>query len=153
MREHLQEYRYSQHVSPEIFAHQTDWLLHWQSRDPAGPILFSLVLIDFVSPEELGDALGAPYAMQLIQQVDRSLGDALRSTDLLCRTHVSRFWVLLPHGAPGIVLNKLEPILAQARANGLDATHLRIATLALPKDLNGASSALELFDRLTGQPG
>lgn len=151
MREHLKEYRYSQHVSPELFAHQADWLLHWQSRDEAVPILFSLVLIDFVSPEELGNALGAPYAMRLIQEVDRGLGDALRSTDLLCRTHVSRFWVLLPHGSPGNVLGKLEPILAKARADGLDATHLRVATLTLPKDLRGETSAIELFDRLASQ--
>jgi GGDEF domain-containing protein len=148
MREHLQEYRYSQHVSPELFAHQTDWLLRWQGRDQAVPNVFSLLLFDFLSPEKLGDALGAPYAMQLIEQVDHRLGEALRSTDLLCRTHVSRFWVLLPHGAPGTVLGKLEPILSQARAEGLNATHLRIATLTLPKDLNGETSASELFDRL-----
>lgn len=148
MREDLKEYRYSQHVSPELFAHQTDWLLRWQGRDLAVPNLFSLLLIDFVSPQELGDALGAPYAMQLIEQVDRRLGEALRSTDLLCRTHVSRFWVLLPHGAPGTVLGKLEPILSQARADGLSATHLRITTLTLPKDLDGETSAVELFDRL-----
>lgn len=146
MLEYLKEYAYKSEVPPEHFAHMTDWLLNWRKRD-AG-LSFSLVLIDFRNPSELGNVLGAKYAMELIRRVGHEIESALRTTDLLCRTHVSSFWVLLPNGAPDIVLQKLEPILSAARADGMDATQLRIRKLGIPADNAGDATAAELFRQM-----
>lgn len=146
MLEHLREYAYRCEIPPEHFAHMTDWLLQWRKRDPG--MAFSLVLIDFRSPTELGNVLGAKYAMELIKRVGHEIDAALRATDLLCRTPVSCFWVLLPQGAPDMVLQKLEPILAAARQDGMDATQLRIRKLVIPDDGADDLTATELFRRL-----
>lgn len=146
MLEYLKEYAYKSEVPPEHFAHMTDWLLNWRKRD--GGLVFSLVLIDFKNPSELGNELGAKYAMELVRRVGHEIDSALRTTDLLCRTHVSSFWVLLPNGAPDIVLQKLEPILAAARQDGMDATQLRIRKLVIPGDVAGDVSAAELFRQM-----
>jgi 3',5'-cyclic AMP phosphodiesterase CpdA len=61
---------------------------------------------------------------------------------------VSSFWVLLPNGAPDIVLQKLEPILAAARQDGMDATQLRIRKLVIPGDVADDVSAPELFRQM-----
>jgi GGDEF domain-containing protein len=146
MLEYLRDYAYKSEVPPEQFAYLTDWLLNWRKRD-AG-MAFSLVLIDFRNPAELGNVLGAKYAMELIKRVGHEIDTALRATDLLCRTHVSAFWVLLPNGAPDIVLQKLEPILAAARQDGMDATQLRIRKLVIPGDVADDVSASELFRQM-----
>lgn len=146
MLEYLKEYAYKSEVPPEHFAHMTDWLLNWRKRDTS--LNFSLVLIDFRNPSELGNVLGAKYAMELVKRVGHEIDSALRTTDLLCRTHVSSFWVLLPNGAPDIVLQKLEPILAAARMDGMDATQLRIRKLSIPADIAGDVSAAELFRQM-----
>lgn len=146
MLEYLRDYAYKSEIPPEHFAHMTDWLLNWRKRD-AG-LSFSLVLIDFRNPTELGNVLGAKYAMELIKRVGSEIESALRVTDLLCRTHVSNFWVLLPNGVPDIVLQKLEPILAAARQDGMDATQLRIRKLVVPDDVADIASAAELFRRM-----
>lgn len=146
MLEHLREYAFKSEVPPQHFAHMTDWLLNWRKRD-AG-LSFSLVLIDFKNPSELGNVLGAKYAMELIRRVGSEIESALRSTDLLCRTHVSSFWVLLPNGAPDIVLQKLEPILAAARQDGMDATQLLIRKLVVPGDVADDVCAADLFRQM-----
>jgi GGDEF domain-containing protein len=146
MLEYLREYAYKCEIPPEHFAHMTDWLLQWRKREPG--MVFSLVLIDFRNPSELGNVLGAKYAMELIKRVGHEIDIALRATDLLCRTHVSSFWVLLPHGAPDMVLQKLEPILAAARQDGMDATQLRIRKLMIPGDVADDVSAAELFRQM-----
>jgi GGDEF domain-containing protein len=146
MRKSLLDYRYKQELSPERFAHMTDWMLLWQQRNPSA--VFSLVLIDFLNPTALGNALGAAYAMDLIRRVERDICAVLRATDQFCRFRVSSFLVLLPQGAPEIVLNKIEPIIHAARIDGLDASQLHIAKLVVPDDLGGAESAVDLFDRL-----
>lgn len=146
MLEYLREYAYKSEVPPEHFAHMTDWLLQWRKRD-AG-MAFSLVLIDFSSPSELGNVLGAKYAMELIKRVGHEIDNALRSTDLLCRTHVSSFWVLLPNGLPDRVLQKLEPILAAARQDGMDATQLRIRKRVVPGDATEGTTAADLFRQM-----
>lgn len=143
MLEYLREYAYKSEVPPEHFAHMTDWLLHWRKRD-AG-LTFSLVLIDFKSPSELGNVLGAKYAMELVRRVGYEIDSALRTTDLLCRTHVSNFWVLLLNCEPDIVLQKLEPILSAACRDGMDATQLRIRKLGIPADTPSDVTAAELF--------
>lgn len=149
MREHLSGYKFEQEVSPDAFAYQTDWMLRWCARDKS--MAFSLVLIDFHEPTALGNALGSVYAMNLIRRVGRELAETLRCTDLFCRIRVSSFWVLLPQGSPSIVLNKIEPLLAAARADGLAASALRTSKLSIPEDLRGEVSAVELFDRLEGR--
>ena len=146
MRKRLLDYQYKQELSPERFAHMTDWMLLWQHRNPSAS--FSLVLIDFQNPTALGNALGAAYAMDLIRRVEREISSVLRATDQFCRFRVSSFLVLLPQGAPEIVLNKLEPIIQAARLDGLDASQLHLAKLVLPEELKGEKSAAELFDRL-----
>jgi GGDEF domain-containing protein len=146
MLEHLREYAYKCEIPPEHFAHMTDWLLQWRKRD-AG-MAFSLVLIDFRNPSELGNVLGAKYAMELIKRVGNEIDTALRATDLMCRTHVSSFWVLLPQGAPDMVLQKLEPILAAARQDGMDATQLRIRKLTIPGEVADDVTAAELFRQM-----
>ncbi len=146
MLEYLRDYAYKSEIPPEHFAHMTDWLLNWRKRD--ADLSFSLVLIDFRNPSELGNVLGAKYAMELIKRVGSEIENALRVTDLLCRTHVSSFWVLLPNGAPDIVLQKLEPILATARQDGMDATQLRIRKLVVPDDVVENSTAADLFRRM-----
>ncbi|MDK9715121.1 MAG: hypothetical protein OEL86_13650 [Sulfuritalea sp.] len=148
MHDHLSNYTFKQEVSPDTFAYQTDWMLRWHARDRQ--MTFSLVLIDFHEPAALGNALGAPYAMNLLRRVGREVTETLRCTDLFCRSRVSSFWVLLPQGHPNIVLNKIEPILSAARADGLEASAMRTSKLSVPEDLNGEASALELFKRLTG---
>ena len=146
MLERLRDYAYKSEIPPEHFAHMTDWLLNWRKRD-AG-LSFSLVLIDFRNPSELGNVLGAKYAMELIKRVGSEIESALRVTDLLCRTHVSCFWVLLPNGVPDIVLQKLEPILAAARQDGMDATQLRIRKLVVPDDVAELTTAADRFRRM-----
>jgi len=146
MLEYLKEYAYKSEVPPEHFAHMTDWLLHWRKRDTG--LTFSLVLIDFTNPSELGNVLGAKYAMELVRRVGHEIDNALRTTDLLCRTHVSNFWVLLPNGEPDIVLQKLEPILSAARRDGMDATQLRVRKLGIPTDIASDVSAAELFRQM-----
>lgn len=146
MLEYLREYAYKSEIPPEHFAHMTDWLLQWRKRD-AG-MAFSLVLIDFRNPSELGNVLGAKYAMELIKRVGHEIDNALRTTDLLCRTHVSSFWVLLPNGLPDRVLQKLEPILAAARQDGMDATQLRIRKLVVPGDAAEGATAADLFRQM-----
>lgn len=146
MLEYLRDYAYKSEIPPEHFAHMTDWLLNWRKRD-AG-LSFSLVLIDFRNPSELGNVLGAKYAMELIKRVGNEIESALRVTDLLCRTHVSSFWVLLPNGVPDIVLQKLEPILAAARQDGMDATQLRIRKLVVPDDVAESTTAADLLRRM-----
>lgn len=146
MLEHLKGYTFKSEVSPEHFAHMTDWLLSWRKRDVG--LAFSLVLIDFKNPSELGNALGAKYAMELIRRIGSEIESALRSTDLLCRTHVSNFWVLLPNGAPDIVLQKLEPILAAARQDGMDATQLLVRKLLVPGDVADDVNAVDLFRQM-----
>ena len=146
MLEYLRDYACKSEIPPEHFAHMTDWLLNWRKRDAS--LSFSLVLIDFRNPSDLGNVLGAKYAMELIKRVGNEIETALRVTDLLCRTHVSSFWVLLPNGVPDIVLQKLEPILAAARQDGMDATQLRIRKLVVPDDVAESTTAAELFRRM-----
>ena len=146
MLEHLREYAYASEIPPEHFAHMTDWLLKWRKRD-AG-MSFSLVLIEFRNPSELGNELGAKYALELVKRIGHEIDAALRATDLLCRTHVSCFWILLPQGAPELVLQKLEPILTAARQDGMDATQMRIRKLVVPGDVADDMSAAELFRRI-----
>lgn len=146
MLEHLKGYTFKSEVPPEHFAHMTDWLLSWRKRD--AELSFSLVLIDFRNPSQLGNVLGAKYAMELIRRVGSEIESALRSTDLLCRTHVSSFWVLLPNGAPEIVLQKLEPILSAARQDGMDATQLLVRKLVVPGDMADDVGAAELFRQM-----
>jgi len=146
MLNHIAQYTYQNEVSPERFAFMADWLLRWNKRE--GGAGFSLVLIDFTSPAELGNALGAKHAMELVRRVGLEIDQSLRSTDLLCRARASTFWVLLPKGAPDIVLQKLDPILYAARRDGLDATQLDIRTVIYPDELSECHSALELFERL-----
>ena len=151
MRAYLSDYQYDQEVSPEKLAFMTDWMLRWHHRNKE--FSFSLVLIDFQDPNALGNALGAAYAMNLIRRVSREVTDVLRNTDMFCRTRVSSFYVLLPQGAPSIVLNKIEPILTAARVDGLEASHLQIGKLSIPEDLSGETAAAELFDRLRAGRG
>ncbi len=124
----------------------TDWLLQWRKRDP--DLNFSLVLIDFNSPSELGNALGAKYAMELVQRVGNEINHALRHTDIFSRTRVSSYWVLLPKGDPDIVLSKLEPILSAARSDGMDATQLHVRKLSIPGDNAGDVTAAELLTQM-----
>ena len=146
MRNHLNGYSYTQEVSPEQLAHMLDWSLRWHRRNETAT--FSLVLIDFHDPSALGNSLGAAYAMDLVRRVGREISSVLRSTDLFCRVRVSSFVVLLPQGSPSIVLNKIEPVLAVARADGLDASQMHIAKIAVPDDLVSEKTAVDLFDRL-----
>lgn len=146
MRENLKEYTFKSEVSPEHFAHMTDWLLRWRKRDP--DLGFSLVLIDFTNPSALGNALGAKYAMDLVRRVGGEINNALRHTDIFSRTRVSSFWVLLPKGDPDIVLSKLEPILSAARMDGMDATQLLVRKLSVPGDIASDVTAAELFTRM-----
>lgn len=124
----------------------TDWLLQWRKRDPE--LNFSLVLIDFRNPSELGNALGAKYAMELVRRVGNEINHALRHTDIFSRTRVSSYWVLLPNGDPDIVLSKLEPILSAARADGMDATQLHVRKLSIPGDNAGDVTAAELLTQM-----
>ena len=146
MRHHLNGYTYTQEVSVEQLAHMLDWSLLWHKRNQSAT--FSLVLIDFHDPSALGNSLGAAHAMALIRRVSRELTEVLRSTDLFCRVRVSSFVVFLPLGSPSIVLNKIEPVLAYARADGLDASQLHVAKIEVPDDLLAEKTAVELFDRL-----
>lgn len=146
MRNCLKDYEFNQEVSAEYFAYMTDWLLNWHRRDSS--MTFSVVLIDFNEPAALGNALGAAYAMDLIRRLGREVASNLRSTDLLCRVRASTFWVLLPQGSPSIVLNKIEPILAAAREDGLAASQLLIGKISVPEDMHANITALELFDRI-----
>lgn len=146
MRNCLTDYEFTQEVSAEYFTYMTDWLLNWHRRDSS--MTFSVVLIDFNEPAALGNALGAAYAMDLIRRLGREVASNLRSTDLLCRVRASTFWVLLPQGAPSIVLNKIEPILAAAREDGLAASQLLIGKISVPEDMHANITALELFDRI-----
>jgi len=146
MLEYLQEYSYKSEVSPDHFTHMTDWLLNWRRRDP--DMSFSLVLIDFKDPTALGNALGAKYAMDLLKRVTSEINGALRTTDLLCRTRISCFWVLLMKSEPAIVLNKLEPILSAARQDGMGASQLQIDTILVPRDVADDVTATELFMHL-----
>ena len=146
MLNHITHYTYQNEVSPERFAFMADWLLRWNKRD--GGLEFSLVLIDFKSPVELGNALGAKRAMDLILRVGQEIDQSLRATDLLCRARASTFWVLLPKGAPDIVLQKLDPILYAARRDGLDATQLDIRTAIYPEELADCHSAHDMFGRM-----
>jgi hypothetical protein len=146
MRSYLKDYTFKQEISPKKIAHMTDWMLQWHLRD--NTFDFSLVLIDFQDPAALGDALGAAHAMNLIYRIEHEINNLLRPTDMFSRTQVSTFLVLLPQGAPEIVLNKIEPILAAAGDDGLDETHLHIGKLYIPADLKRETSALDLFDRL-----
>lgn len=143
MLEYLREYAYESEIPPEHFAHMTDWLLKWRKRDSS--MFFSLLLIEFKNPSELGNVLGAKYAMELIKRIGHEIDDALRSTDLLSRTHVSSFWVLLPHGAPDLVLLKLDPIFSAARLDGMDATQMRVRKLVVPDDVADNVTAADLF--------
>lgn len=146
MLEYLKEYTYKCEVTPEHFAHMIDWLLLWQKRGPG--ISFALVLIDFKDPAALGNALGAKYARDLLKRIGSEIDGTLRTTDLLCRTRVSCFWVLLPKGEPDIVLNKLAPILDAARRDGMDATQLHIDKVVVPRDVASDITAAELFTHL-----
>ncbi|MCX8085330.1 MAG: hypothetical protein N3C63_00375 [Rhodocyclaceae bacterium] len=146
MLEHLKDYAYQREVSPEHFVHMVDWLLQWRKRDPA--LGFSLVLIDFKDPTALGNALGAKYAMDLVKRIEAEIQGALRTTDLLSRTRVSCFWILLPKGEPSIVLDKLAPILDAARRDGLDATQLNIVKVVVPRDIASDVTAAELIEHL-----
>jgi GGDEF domain-containing protein len=146
MRSYLKDYSFKQEVSPKKIAHMTDWLLQWHLRDNS--FEFSLVLIDFQDPAALGDALGAAHAMNLIYRIGDNVAEVLRPTDMFCRTQVSSFLVLLPQGVPDMVLSKIEPVLAVARDDGLDESHLTIGKLSIPVDRKQEASALELFDRL-----
>jgi hypothetical protein len=47
-----------------------------------------------------------------------------------------------------MVLQKLEPILAAARQDGMDATQLRIRKLMIPGDVADDVSAAELFRQM-----
>ncbi len=151
MRAYLSDYTYEQEVPPEKLAFMTDWMLRWHNRNK--DFSFSLVLIEFQDTNALGNALGAAYAMNLIRRVSREVTEVLRNTDMFCRARVSSFYVLLPQGAPSIVLNKIEPILAAARADGLEASQLHIGKLSIPEDLNGETSALDLLNRLRAGKG
>jgi hypothetical protein len=146
MRAYLKDYTFKNEVPPEHFVHMTDWLLQWRKRDP--DLNFSLVLIDFRNPSELGNALGAKYAMELVRRVGNEINHALRHTDLFSRTRVSSYWVLLPKGDPDIVLSKLEPILSAARMDGMDATQLYVRKLNIPGDNAGDVTAAELFTQM-----
>ncbi|MDP1525903.1 MAG: diguanylate cyclase [Rhodocyclaceae bacterium] len=146
MLTYLKDYTYKSEVSPEYFAHMTDWLLNWCRRETG--MSFSLVLIDFKNPSALGDVLGAKYAMDLVKRVGKEIESSLRATDLLCRTRVSSFWVLLPKGEPGIVLKKLDPILSAAQMDGLDATQLHIRKLQIPGEVATGVTATELFRQM-----
>jgi|WetSurMetagenome_2_1015567.scaffolds.fasta_scaffold66946_5 hypothetical protein len=147
MLQNLDGYTFNSEVPPEHFAHMVDWLLHWRKRN--AELDFSLVLIDFKNPSELGNALGAKRAMDLVKRVGSEIENALRTTDLLTRTRVSCFWVLLPKGLPDIVLKKLEPILSAAQQDGMDASQLVIRKLVVPTDLAGNdATALDLFKRM-----
>ena len=146
MRSYLKDYKFKQEVSPKKIAHMTDWMLQWHLRD--NTFDFSLVLIDFQDPAALGDALGAAHAMNLIYRIGDKVAEELRSTDMFCRVQVSSFLVLLPQGAPELILNKIEPVLVAAREDGLDESHLNIGRLSIPSDLKRETTALELYDRL-----
>jgi GGDEF domain-containing protein len=150
MRSMIKDYQYRQEIAPEQFAHMTDWLLAWQQRNPA--FGFSLVMIEFTDTTALGDALGAAYAHDLIKRIGREIADVLRTTDLFCRIRAASYLVLLPQGAPEIVLNKLEPILAAARHDGLDASHLHIAKLVVPQDRGPDDTAVGLIERMAHRP-
>ena len=147
MLQNLQDYTFNSEVSPKNFAHMVDWLLHWRKRD--AELDFSLVLIDFKNPSELGNTLGAKRAMDLIKRVGNEIESALRTTDLLTRTRVSSFWVLLPKGLPDIVLKKLEPIIFAAQQDGMNASQLVVRKLVVPADLgDNDTSAPDLFKRM-----
>ncbi|MCX8017929.1 MAG: GGDEF domain-containing protein [Rhodocyclaceae bacterium] len=146
MLEYLKDYTYRCEVPPEHFAHMVDWLLQWRKRDAT--MSFSLVLIDFKNPEALGNALGAKYARELLTRIAREIDAAVRTTDLLCRTRVSCFWVLLPKGEPDIVLAKLAPIIDKARQDGMDASQLHLDKLVVPRDVASDVGAAELFEHL-----
>lgn len=146
MLSHLKNYAYRSEVSPEHLVHMTDWLLQWRKRDP--DLSFSIVLIDFKNPSDLGNALGAKYAMELIRRVGSEINSALRTTDMFSRAHVSSFWVLLPKGDPEIVLRKLEPILLAARRDGMDATQLNVRKIVIPTDIASDVTASEIFNQM-----
>ncbi|HXA47950.1 MAG TPA: diguanylate cyclase [Burkholderiaceae bacterium] len=146
MRSYLKDYAFKQEISPKKIAHMTDWMLEWHRRDSA--FNFSLVLIDFQDPAALGDALGAAHAMNLIYRIGDKVTEVLRPTDMFCRVQVSSFLVLLPQGAPELILSKIEPVLAVAREDGLDESHLNIGKLSIPTDLKRETTAVELYDRL-----
>lgn len=151
MLECLKNYEYKSEVPPEVFAHMTDWHLCWRKREPN--TTFSLVLIDFKDPATLGSVLGAKYARDLLRHISNEIESTLRNTDLLCRTRVSCFWILLPNGEPDLVLNKLEPILTAAKEDGLDVTHLHVGKLHISGDFANDVTAAELFLRLKAVPG
>lgn len=151
MLEFLKDYTYKTEVMPEHFAHMTDWHLCWRKREPA--LTFSLVVIDFKDPEALGRELGAKYAMDLLRRIGTEIDSTLRTTDLLCRTRVSCFWVLLPNGEPDIVLTKLMPILEAAKKDGLDVTKLHVGKISVSEDFANDVTAAELFLRLKAVPG
>ena len=144
MIDNLQGYSFTTEVAPPQFAHMVDWLLSWRKRDES--MNFSVLLIEFVNVADLGDMLGAKLAMALIKRTASEIQDALRNTDMLTRTRVSCFWVLLPNGRPDIVLRKLEPVIAAARADGMDASQLRVRKFVTPDDLeNDISTSLDIF--------
>jgi GGDEF domain-containing protein len=146
MKNVLDGYEYQRNLTPEQFANMTDWLLQWQAREKDRS--FSVVLIEFPDVGALGDALGAKLAAELIRRVEAEVIASLRNTDMMCRVRASTFWVLLPQGHPGAVVDRLDPILSAAREDGLDASHLTIAKLTVSPTEKLDAHALRLFERV-----
>ncbi len=129
----------------EKFYFVLEWLLAVTRRYP-GPLRFGLAHINYEDPKLLGEIYGAKDAVQRLEEVTRSLRNALRKTDLVAREGLD-FWIIVPF-TDDKISDKIGYVLESASLAGLRIVERDISFFLLPLTdvpLNEDISVPELF--------
>lgn len=132
------------------FMFTLEWLLAVTSRYPEN-FRFCLVHIDYANPRILGEAYGAQWASQKLEEISRTLRLVFRKTDLIARDGCD-FWVLLPYSPDTEKLvDKLKYVVEAASHGGLQIVERDISFFLLPVgsgQLKDIASAAEFLAHL-----
>lgn len=112
------------------FLNTLSWLCHVMTRYP-NDFSFALVRIAY-GDRHLGDAYGAPEALNYLSSLTIDLQKTFRSSDLVGRKGTD-FWVIFPYTRFGEnMLEKLLEVLQSASHQNLNIVDREIAVFQLP---------------------
>lgn len=136
----------SHFVVPNYFRHMVDWALSAQKRHP--DLDFVLLLVSVRNADALVEMLGHQRAYALFDELVRRLGELLRDSDLMTRSHEYRLWIFLPNSLAEGFTNRLQATLGDLATPDAPELQVGLQILRAPQDILSGETADHLMQRL-----
>ncbi|MCE5388363.1 MAG: diguanylate cyclase [Acidithiobacillus sp.] len=128
-----------QFVLPNYFIRMLDWALAAQQRHP--DLGFGLVLLDIGNVPQLFELLGFQSGYALLDEIIKRLGDLLRDSDMVTRTHEYRVWIFLPMSSIDLFIKRLNNVFSELFSKARATPEIRLWGLQAPQDIEAGDDA------------